>query len=226
MTDFFKFPSTVHLAAPRDVDLRDDKVLSKAERSAFLERDLIVEEKIDGANLGLSFDADGGVRAQNRGDYLNFPAVGQWKHLSDWLMPRTDALFDHLTDRLILFGEWCYARHSVAYDRLPDWFLAFDIYDRVEERFWSCRRRDEILASIGLARVPELAHGRFTISGLEDLMRQSRVGDAPAEGLYMRVDSEDWLEQRAKLVRTTFVQSIEKHWAHSAIAPNRLGQQQ
>ena len=31
-----------------------------------------------------------------------------------------------LGDRLILFGEWCAAQHSLDYETLPDWFLAFD----------------------------------------------------------------------------------------------------
>jgi hypothetical protein len=34
--------------------------------------------------------------------------------------------------RHILFGEWCRAQHSVFYSRLPDYFLAFDIWDRYE----------------------------------------------------------------------------------------------
>ena len=57
--DFFKFPSTPHLAAFADMDFRSDKLLSDAERNAFLQQNLLVEEKIDGANLGISFDSEG-----------------------------------------------------------------------------------------------------------------------------------------------------------------------
>ena len=39
-------------------------------------------------------------------------------------------LFEILSEKFILFGEWCYAQHSIFYDRLPDWFLGFDIYDK------------------------------------------------------------------------------------------------
>ncbi len=52
--DFFKFPSTPHLATLPGVDIRGDKVLSGSERDEFLRHDLIVEEKADGANLGIS----------------------------------------------------------------------------------------------------------------------------------------------------------------------------
>lgn len=90
-----------------------------------------------------------------------FPARGRWKKLGEWLEPRIDALFDQLTDRFILFGEWCYAQHSVAYERLPDWFLGFDIYDKSEGRFMSCSRRDTICRAMGVSVVPELKRGFF-----------------------------------------------------------------
>lgn len=117
---FFKFPSTPHLAALPDVDIREDKVLSESERFDFLRHSLVVEEKVDGANLGISFDSEGNIRAQNRGAYLYPPRSGQWKKLDDWLEPRLDMLFEILSEKFILFGEWCYAQHSIFYDRLPD----------------------------------------------------------------------------------------------------------
>lgn len=50
-TLFFKFPSTPHLIMLSGMDIRSDKVLSESERSAFLQHNLVIEEKIDGANL-------------------------------------------------------------------------------------------------------------------------------------------------------------------------------
>lgn len=220
--DFFKFPSTPHLAALPGVDVRDDKVLSESERNEFLRHDLVVEEKVDGANLGISFDADGAIRAQNRGAYLQLPGSGQWKKLGQWLAIRTDVLFENLSGRYILFGEWCYAQHSVFYDRLPDWFLGFDLYDKQIGRFLSSARRDEAFRKIGIAQVPVIARGCFTYPDLKKLLSKSKLTGQPAEGLYLRFDQGDWLGQRAKLVRPTFIQSVEQHWSRSVIKPNRL----
>jgi hypothetical protein len=86
--DFFKFPSTPHLAVLGDIKIRDDKVMPEAERNRFLGSEMVVEEKIDGANLGISFDDKGNIRIQNRGSYLVLPASGQWRKLSDWLVQR------------------------------------------------------------------------------------------------------------------------------------------
>jgi len=220
--DFFKFPSTPHLVLLGDVEVRGDKVMSESVRNDFLRHELVVEEKVDGANLGISFDAEGNIRAQNRGAYLHLPSTGQWKKLAEWLAPRTDAFFQQLTDRYILFGEWCYAQHSVVYDRLPDWFLGFDIYDKSTARFFSCTRRDEIFRTIDISQVPKVDRGHFTLEELSELLSQSQLSDKPAEGLYLRFDQGEWLVQRAKLVRPAFIRSVEQHWSRSGIKTNRL----
>ncbi len=220
--DFFKFPSTPHLATMPGVDIRGDKVLTESERDAFLTHEVTVEEKVDGANLGLSFDANGNIRAQNRGAYLHLPGSGQWKKLGEWLAIHTDTLFEHLSDRYILFGEWCYAQHSIFYDRLPDWFLAFDVYDREAGHFLTTARRDRLLGEIHISKVPDIARGRFTYSEIQKLLSQSKLTNQPAEGIYLRIDHGDWLEQRAKLVRPAFIQAVEQHWSRSVIRPNRL----
>jgi len=220
--DFVKFPSTPHLATLAGVEIRGDKVLSESERDAFLQHGLVVEEKVDGANLGISFDSEGNIRAQNRGAYLQLPGSGQWKKLDDWLAPRTDTLFEHLSDHFILFGEWCYAQHSVYYDRLPDWFLGFDVYDKRFGRFLLSERRNAILKQMCIARVPVLARGHFAYSELLKLFSTSKLSTEPAEGLYIRFDHDDWLAQRAKLVRPAFMQAMDQHWSHAVIKPNRL----
>ena len=220
--DFFKFPSTPHLATLYGVEIRNDKVLTGRERSAFLTRELTVEEKVDGANLGISFDPSGNVLAQNRGGYLQLPGTGQWRTLDDWLRLRMDALFDALNDRYILFGEWCYARHTVCYSRLPDWFLGFDIYDRQAGRFLSVTCRNGLCERMGVAQVPVVAQGHFSFEELGNLLGNSALADQPAEGIYLRSDSGKWLTQRAKVICPKFLGSLDAHWSRSALEPNRL----
>ncbi len=59
----------------------------------------------------------------------------QWKKLEEWIDQRQSRLFDVLLDQYILFGEWCYATHSVYYGRLSDYFIGFDVYDKETSRF-------------------------------------------------------------------------------------------
>lgn len=220
--EFFKFPTTPHLATQPGIDIRGDKILTESERGEFLQHEIIVEEKVDGANLGISFDSEGRLRAQNRGSYLLLPGSGQWKKLDEWIKLRMDLFSEYLSERYILFGEWCYAQHSIFYDRLPDWFLGFDIYDRQLHRFLASAHRDIFLEKINAAKVPVLARGHFTYPELEKLLSKSKLADQPAEGLYLRIDSGEWLWKRAKLVRPAFVQSMQQHWSRSTLKPNRL----
>lgn len=142
MGSFVKFPSTPHLTVLDGTTIRDDKVLTPMERERLLAHEVIIEEKIDGANLGISFDNAGTIRAQNRGAILQLPMTGQWKALPEWLAFRRELLFEVLSDRYILFGEWCYAKHSIFYNQLPDWFVGFDVFDSRKNRFVSREARD------------------------------------------------------------------------------------
>ena len=226
MTDFFRFPTTPHLAwLAQDGMPRDDKVLSPAEAQALLSGDVVVEEKLDGANLGLSLSPDGTVLAQNRGQYLGEPYVGQFARLPAWLAQHESSLLAVLRPELMLFGEWCAARHSLDYDTLPDWFLLFDVYDRSKRRFWSTSRRNALASEAGLSTVPRVSSGRTTLAALKQLVMDTpsryRAG-LPLEGVVVRRESAEWCEARAKLVRPDFAQAIDTHWSKRTIDWNRV----
>ncbi|MCG6117981.1 MAG: RNA ligase family protein [Aquimonas sp.] len=222
--DFFRFPHTPHLAWLGEGRPRDDKVLTPEQVAALLADAVVVEEKLDGANLGLSVSPQGGLRAQNRGQYLVEPFTGQFSRLGPWLAQHRQALLDHLTPGLILFGEWCAARHSLAYSGLPDWFLVFDVYDREAAQFWDTARRDELTKTLGLVCVPTLHRGKVTQASLRALLetRQSRYRSGPPEGIVIKREGEGWTLSRAKLVRAEFVQTIGAHWRNRSIKWNRV----
>lgn len=224
LTDFFRFPHTPHLAWLGEGSPRDDKVLSPNEVATILAGDVVVEEKLDGANVGLSIAPDGSLRAQNRGQYLAEPHAGQFARLPAWLAQHDDALRSALTPNLILFGEWCAARHSLDYATLPDWFLLFDVYDRATGRFWSSSRRNALASSAGLVTVPQVLHGKTTATALKQLVAAtpSRYRQGALEGVVIRRESSDWCEARAKLVRPDFTQTIDTHWRKRAIEWNRI----
>lgn len=217
---FFKFPSTPHLLFASENVSRSDKLLSSEKKEILLSNEVTIEEKIDGANLGISFSKAGDILLQNRGQYLTPPYLGQWERLPTWLAIYQDRLFDVLQEKYILFGEWCYAKHSLYYSALPNWFIGFDIYDIREKKFFSVSRRNEMIGHIGLPIVPLIKHGRFTIDDIPFLLQQSAYGDCPCEGLYFRHDQGGWLNVRAKYVRSSFSQSIEQHWRNTPLQKN------
>lgn len=222
---FVRFPRTPHLAWLGSGQPRDDKVLANEAAAELVSHVVTVEEKVDGANLGISLGPGSELRMQNRGSYLDLKALHpQFKPLRHWLAARHAALVNALAGNRILFGEWCYARHSVHYTRLPDWFLLFDVYDHAAGRFWSADRRDRLAAESDLATVPRLTRGRFDLQGLRAMLGPSRFGDGPAEGICVRRDRGGYLEQRAKLVAPEFTETIGAHWSSRGVRPNALGQ--
>lgn len=224
LTDFFRFPHTPHLAWLGEGSPRDDKVLSPSEVTALLAGDVVVEEKLDGANIGLSLAPDGSLRAQNRGQYLVEPHAGQFARLSAWLAQHGEGLRAVLTPNLMLFGEWCAARHSLKYAALPDWFLLFDVYDHSAGRFWTSARRNELAATLGLSTVPRLMEGRCTLVQLKEVLsrQQSQFRQGALEGMVIRRESAQWCDARAKLVRPDFTQEITEHWSRRRIEWNQL----
>jgi len=224
MSEFFRFPQTPHIAWLGEGAPRDDKLLTDDEIEALLEDPVVAEEKLDGANVGFSLAPDGSLRAQNRGQYLMEPHVGQFSRLPAWVAQYGDELSAVLQPQLIVFGEWCAARHTLDYASLPDWFMVFDVYDRSAGRFWSTQRRNELAAAAGLMTVPHLFTAKVTLEEVKEYVAtaRSRFRPGPLEGLVLRREDADWCLARAKLVRHDFTQAIETHWRRRAIEWNRL----
>lgn len=223
MSDFFKFPSTVHLASIGAVS-RSDKVMPAAESRDFLRHDLIGEEKLDGANIGISKSPEGLLRIQNRGNYLSKPFIGQFSRLSSWLDIHRESLDLALEDDIIMFGEWCAAKHSIEYSSLPDLFFLFDVYDLTQKAFWSVARRDQLALRVGVEVPPRIDVSEMNVKELSSSVDhiKSRFSSALIEGVVLRYDDSLWNIRRAKVVRGDFTQSISDHWSKGTLTWNRL----
>lgn len=143
--EFVKYPRTPHLFG--STGTTDDKHLGERESAAFVaDTSLIVEEKLDGTNVGLHFTAGGQLVLQCRGHLVTAGMHPQYDRLKQWAAVKRDVLEGRLRDRYILFGEWLYARHSIHYRQLPHYLFEFDVYDKPAARFLTLDRRRELLA--------------------------------------------------------------------------------
>lgn len=232
--DFIKYPRTPHLFGSKGTD--DDKHLSEAESKDFIaDESLVVEEKMDGTNVGLHFTTDGKLVLQCRGHLITEGMHPQYDLFKQWATVKRYELEKRLEDRFILFGEWVYARHSVHYQQLPHYFFEFDIYDKESEAFLSLERRMAILEGSNIETVPVLRTGAVTRDELVELIGPSRFDsrfenpitkrrDNLMEGLYLRTEAEGVVTGRAKYVRVEFVEKIKQstHWQHQVMVPNLL----
>lgn len=234
--DFTKYPRTPHLFGSRGTD--DDKHLGREESLAFIaEPSLIVEEKLDGTNVGIHFTSAGRLVLQCRGHEITAGMHAQYDLFKQWTMGKRSTLEGMLADRLILFGEWLYARHSVHYRGLPHYFFEFDIYDKKKQAFLDLAARLELLEGTGICTVPVVHRGAVTADQLHKLIGPSRFDSVFAnpmsgrtdnlmEGLYLRTEAERRVTGRAKFVRPEFVEKVKQseHWQHQAVVPNLLAE--
>jgi hypothetical protein len=234
--DFIKYPRTPHLFGSKGTD--DDKHLGDAESARFISDDsLIIEEKIDGTNVGIHFSAAGQMVLQCRGHLITEGMHPQYDLFKQWAAVKRHVLEQRLTDRFILFGEWVYARHSVAYRKLSHYFFEFDVYDKCRGAFLDLQQRIELLANAGIETVPVIHTGSLTQSALESLIGPSHFDsrfenpitkqtDHLMEGLYLRTEADGVVTGRAKFVRPEFVEKVKQsvHWQHQALVANELAE--
>lgn len=200
-----------------------EKVLHSKEAEIFFKTPIIIEEKVDGANLGISITENYELMFQNRSHYVNSSTSTQWRNLDEWVQNHPGIWQILTSPDMILFGEWCYAKHSIHYTQLKDYFLAFDIYDKREEKFLSRECRDKLLEGSGIESVPLIGKGVFDKDQVLDMLQQSsQFYDGPVEGLYLRIEENGYEVKRGKVVRPDFIQDMEDHWSKKTVVKNKI----
>ncbi len=236
-----KYPRTRHIEGSRlqAGDMADDKPLRELAGQA-----LVVEEKLDGANCAVSFDESGTLKLQSRGHFL--VGGGRERHfalLKTWAAAHAHLFHAVLGGRFVMYGEWMYAKHTVFYDRLPHYFLEFDVLDRKTDSFLSTSARRELLTGLPVIPAPVVHEGAVTSvdhlialvrptpyksskwrdalekaaersgSRLDLVDRQTEDSDL-AEGLYLKQEDSDRVLDRFKFVRGDFLQAIQSSEGH------------
>ncbi|WP_309744407.1 RNA ligase family protein, partial [Chamaesiphon sp. OTE_20_metabat_361] len=169
-----KYPRTPHIEGSREQP--GDEDLDSIPFRAIANEYVVIEEKVDGANAAISFDANGQLLLQSRGHYLTGGARERHFNLfKQWAHSHYAALWEILGDRYILYGEWMYAKHTVFYDKLPHYFLEYDLLERTSHQFLSTAARRELLTGLAVASVPVLLEGKLTShKQLVGLLQHSR----------------------------------------------------
>ncbi|KAG0076505.1 hypothetical protein BGZ92_002380 [Podila epicladia] len=156
--DLFRYPRTPHLEGSRLQD--GDEGYEHVPYSTLSGRYIVVEEKLDGGNMGISFSAAGELLLQSRGHYL----VGcgrerQFSFVKAWAAAHEGWLLERLEDRYVMYGEVMSKKHCVFYDALPHHFFEFDVLDRATGEFLSTQARHQLLVNGPVMSVPVLYAG-------------------------------------------------------------------
>ncbi len=212
------FPQTPHLPHKPNTD-RADKVATDAEAVVIFNLPINVEEKIDGASCGMTIH-EGEPIIRNRDHILrkgyvkDTAAKKQFASVWNWWYDHKET-FEHLAGvgPYSVYGEWCVAQHGIHYTRLPDWFIAYDIYDYDRHLWLPPLRARTLLEAAGFV-VPTLRFwGNFEgeYVNLEDWANlPSAWADGKAEGIYVKIADDKQITHRFKMVREDFVRGA--HW--------------
>lgn len=203
-----RYPRIPHLVGGRGT--RDDLVLAPDDVRSLLEREVVVEEKLDGANVAL-WAEDGRMRATTRGGPYATDRANQRGHLLAWAAQHAENLRRALHGARALYAEWLLLSHSMLYERLPSFLVVFDVL-RADGTFATVGERDDRCGGAGLSTPPLLARGVLgRLAAVEALLGRSAVGSGPAEGVVVRpVDGR--APRIVKLVRAGFDRLDDASW--------------
>lgn len=150
MSEIRKYPRTAHIRGSRFQ--HGDHDLEAVPWEDLQGKHLVIEEKVDGANCGISFTEDGQLLLQSRGHYLHGgPREKQFNLLKQWSSSRQEEFFCALGSRYIMYGEWLLAKHTYFYDALPHYFMEFDVLDTQTDTFLSTEARERLLNHTNVA---------------------------------------------------------------------------
>ncbi len=207
-----KYPRIPHVYAEFSGLSKDDLRYSRKESESILENKyVILTEKLDGSNVGIEFSP--GLSINFRGN----PVYGEeFDILKAWCSSRIDKLRSVLNNRYILFGEWLYYIHTLKYNRLPHYLIAFDVFDKNQRRFISYDTVVKIAKEVGLPHAPILYNGlykgfNFLKSFLDE---KSKFGDEKIEGIVGRIEENGLTVFMFKFVNPDFRERVDqsKHW--------------
>lgn len=214
MDDPPPYPRIPHLPPGRGAS-RDDGVLTPSQARPFFEEEVVVEEKLDGANVTLWLDELGVVQPVTRGGRGALDRAGQLGPLRAWVAERSDDLRGLLEGGWVLYGEWLWLSHGISYGRLPDWLIGIDLW-HPDFGFEPLIQRHRRLSATGIARPPEVARGILgSAPELDELMHHSAFGDERPEGVMVRrLQASESKPRVAKAVASSYSRRSDDEWRH------------
>ena len=206
-----KYPRTYHFSFSPEVH-SDDKV--QYDISNLIGKEIVVLFKLDGGNTTLK---KGGPFARSHGQKTLCETF-------DYIKSMHQSRIEWDMRELSFHGENMFAKHSIFYSELEDYFYLFGVSDSESFFGW-----DEVLAEaerMSFKVVPEAFRGIVSSEKeLQEIIESSMSLDCPlggdaVEGFVVRVtdsfNKEDFSKNVVKYVRKGHVQTDE-HWSKNWI---------
>ena len=204
----YKYPRTPHLpwspGATNDDVCHDDIEI-------FSDKSIVITEKMDGENTSIYCDS------------IHARSIDSRFHPSrTWVKSLQAKIGYRIPKGWRICGENLYARHSIAYENLPSYFMGFSVWNS-ENHCLSWRETKKWLRQFDIPTPREIYRGPWD----ESIVKSITIDTSEVEGFVVRLEDgfsyKEFKNSVAKWVRKNHV-STDKHWMHQAVITNGLGE--
>jgi len=213
---FRKFDKIYRIEMP-DYNIKGKYFLAKKNEELLFKDIVYIFEKIDGANSGI-YKQNGIITLQKKGSECDLSHLQYSFFTNEWFFNNQEKL-EKLPDNIVVYGELMRCVHTIKYDKLPDWFIVFDIYDLKQDKYLIWEEVERICKECGLHTVPLLFKGKIKKEKIK-IPNRSMFGDT-CEGVVVK--SKDF-QTRGKYVKPEFVKAVEdsEFWRDRKIVLNKV----
>ena len=166
-----------------DIERLKDKYVDGFHKGDYI----VVQEKIDGANFSIRYDAEeDAVASFSKKNFLNYKnnlrGAWQWSQKLD-----KELVKEVLGTNLILFGEWLVS-HTIVYpaDRYQNAYF-YDVFDVETKQYLEQDKVKDIVNRLGLIYVPVFYEGEFiSWEHLKEFVGRTDLGGENGEGIVVK----------------------------------------
>lgn len=203
---------------------KSKKCLTEAEVKVLLDGHTVFEEKVDGGVVGLAWDGEKHLAIGKHSMIHYSDNSKKFYGLNSWIYENYEKI-QKIPKGWIIFGEWLRAKHNIFYDNLPEYFVAFDIWDGY--RYLDLHSRSDILCRLGFAEVPLIYSGDNLdvedVLCIADGISVSNMSRFSSSEVFEGIVIKNYDKQLyGKYVRREFIESMEIHWLKKPLIENKL----
>lgn len=211
----------IYRICPKGMDMPPKKrCISDNEVNTLLEGDVVIEEKIDGGIIGITWDhssfkhkAIGKHSIISSGDTSK-----KFYGLNKWIYHNYEKIM-LIPNGWIIYGEWMRACHNIVYDLLPDYFIGFDIWDGY--RYIDYKSKESLFKQFGFQMIPAIHIGKIKkVKDVIDMVKRSLYSSfEQMEGVVVKNYEKGLM---GKFVRREFDDRMNEHWSKKLLIENKL----
>jgi len=220
---FIKYDKTFHV-----FPVTSKHNLDKTQLKRLLSGSVVIEEKMDGSNVGIIRHARG-FSLQKRNSLVGTSVHAQFDYFHNWANGAARERIMSVPSGTLIYGELLYAVHHIYYGSLPEYFLVFDVRQekyKLPGRWLNYDDRKEFCERHGFFMVPLVDRGHFTKDDLRKIIPDHSAHGDVCEGVVVKRYAKHGVF-RGKIVKPGFIKALDEddegHWSRKEVKRNKLG---